>query len=109
MEHNALVRPARPPPNSLPPRKQAVPRRLRITLWQTHYWNKRIIKREPARTQESKLKPCAGRSNSAHACVSFARQRRHAQRWRSHHPHVLHRIIRLKKISRSPSRLPRRD
>ena len=65
-------------PRAVVLRKTPVPRRLRITPWQTHSWVKKIIKLGSARTAERKLKPGAGMSNSLNLDVSFAHQRHHA-------------------------------
>jgi len=52
MRHNTIGRPAGPALDALPPLKRAA-RRLRITSWQTHYWIKKIIKRESVRAAEN--------------------------------------------------------
>ena len=53
MKHNAVVLAARPALIYFSPRKSAIPRRLRITLWQTHSWIKKIVKlRKRSETRE---------------------------------------------------------
>ena len=44
MKHNSVVVAARAQLIALSPRRTAIPRRLRITLWQTHSWIKKITK-----------------------------------------------------------------
>ena len=44
MKPNAILLAARPALIFFSPRKSAIPRRVRITLWQTHSWIKKIIK-----------------------------------------------------------------
>ncbi len=43
MKHKAVVLSARPALTFFSPRNSAIPRRLRINLWQTHAWMKNII------------------------------------------------------------------
>ena len=44
MKHNPVVLAAKSPLIFFSPRKSAIPRRLPITLWQTHSWIKKITK-----------------------------------------------------------------
>jgi len=44
MKHNAVALAARPELIFSSPRGSAIPRRLRIHLWQTHSWIKKIVK-----------------------------------------------------------------
>jgi hypothetical protein len=44
MKHSASILETRPALIFLSPRERAVPRRLYVTLWQTHSWTKKIIK-----------------------------------------------------------------
>jgi hypothetical protein len=44
MKHSAVVVVARPALISFLPGKKVLPRKLRVTLWQTHSWIKKIIK-----------------------------------------------------------------
>jgi len=43
MKHSAVVLAARPVLIPFSPGKTAIPRRLRITVWQAHSWTKEII------------------------------------------------------------------
>jgi hypothetical protein len=88
MKHDAVLA-ARPALIFFSPRKSAIPRRLRITLWQTHSWIKKIVKLRSARRPGRKLKPCAKGASSLHRYVSFAHQGHHAHRRRSNGPLVL--------------------
>ena len=55
MKPNRFVLPGGPVLISVPLRRSAIPRRLRITLWQTHSWIKKIINLESARQGSSDI------------------------------------------------------
>ena len=44
MKYNAVVLAARLALILFAPRKGAIPRRVRVTVWQTHSWKKKIVK-----------------------------------------------------------------
>jgi hypothetical protein len=64
MERNTLVLAVSPLLVSFAPGKRVIPRRLRITLWQTHSWTKEIIRlrkrrgRNHRRNSKRRLETC---------------------------------------------------
>jgi hypothetical protein len=89
MKYNGFVLAACPAQIFLSPRNGAVPRRLPISPWQTHFWVKRIIKLKSARRAERNPKPCAEGSTRLHAYVFIAHKPHHAQRRRSNCTRIL--------------------
>jgi hypothetical protein len=52
MKLSSFVIPVSPALISLAPGKRPIPQRLEITVWQTHFWTKKIIKlRKLSKTQ----------------------------------------------------------
>lgn len=73
MKANAVVLASRPAPLFLSPRGRAIPRRLRITLWQTPSWIKKIVKLRKRSGTGRKLRDSGGihrlaASKSARGC-----------------------------------------
>ena len=61
MKHNRFVLAGGPVLIFVSPRKSTIPRRLRITLWQTHSWIKKIIKLRKRSESGEKTQTMRGR------------------------------------------------